>query len=426
MRPVASFSPSELDQPYGTNPLKNIAKGVRDAFCTASPTPFSQEGGPLQWLRDGTRSNLGCPPAPPPVAPPDRNYNTPQGKCAGAVVAFDVPYSYNIIRPDGTTQPFSSVAGQGAYPTPIVNIRESRAGGSIQFFADVGVPGTEGYRVQANVANIALPADNQYSGLQYQVNLRTISGDPDSCSNPAPTYPPSPPRDSPSSPPVINLPPLIYIPIKPEVKIPVTIKPNITINGGINFRIADSIDIQIGPKSVDVYINPTANIDLFPDAPSPGYELPPGVPDDPTGNAGNDGGSGECPDVDIDPVIDKLNQLLDCACDVDSNYQYVNGAVASGESGTILLPVDAYAVRLTLTDFPASPKKEWGGGAAPDVYYAGWTSKISFGGSRDREPIDYQEKTFLVDESTTAFSWTCRQFYSADVLIIRKVPVVNP
>ncbi|MGL5936069.1 MAG: hypothetical protein ACRCZI_10680, partial [Cetobacterium sp.] len=141
---------------------------------------------------------------------------------------------------------------------------------------------------------------------------------------------------------------------------------------------------------------------------------------------GSDGVSGDCPDVDLDPVIDKLNQLLDCACDDDSGFQFINGSVAEGNNGTILLPVDAYAVRVTLLDMPITPKKEWGGGQAPDVYYAGWTSMMAFGGSRLREPIDYQEKTFLVEPSTTAFSWTCRQFYTASVLVVRKVPIVNP
>ncbi|MGL5936071.1 MAG: hypothetical protein ACRCZI_10690, partial [Cetobacterium sp.] len=330
MKSVASYSPAELDQPYGNNPLKNIAKGVRDAFCSASPTPLSQEGAPLQWVRDGVRSGLGCPPSPPPSNPPDKRYNTPEAKCAGAVVKFNVVYSYTIVRPGKPPQPFSSIAGGGGIPTPVVNINVKTVGRAYQFFADYGVPGTDGYRVQANVATIVLPDAEITQGFQYSIELPVISGNANNCPNPSPTYPPSPPRNEPISPPAISLPPIIYIPIRPEVKIPVTIKPNITINGTVNFRVADSIDIQIGPKSVDIYINPEANIDIYPDAPLPGFELPPGFPDEPTGNGGSDGVSGDCPDVDLDPVIDKLNQLLDCACDDDSGFQFINGSVAEG------------------------------------------------------------------------------------------------
>lgn len=423
MQPIAKIPYPDLNDPDGNNPLANVARAVRDVACSLPPGPLGGEGAPLGWLRDGLRRSWGCPPPPPPPPNVDRPYNTPQGKCPGAIIRFDVPYSYTIIRPGEPPQPFSSVAGMAQFPTPIVNVRESRVGGGISFFGDVGVQGTASYRQNILLANVPVPAPEQITGLQYQVNMVPISGDPDNCSNPSPTYPPPPQRDSPNAPAPFVIPPIIIVPIRPEISVPVTIAPNFTINGGINFRVADSIDIQLGPDAVNIYINPDSGIDLFPDAPEPGFQLPPGFPDPPTGNGGSEGANGDCPEADLSEVIEKLDDLRECACDEPSDVDYVSNVVATGDNGSILLDEDVIAVRLTLTEFPRTPKTESGGGIAPSVYYAGWSSFTGFGGQTSRNPIDYAEKTYYRQKTDVAFTWTCRQGYSADIQVIRAIPL---
>jgi hypothetical protein len=421
MQPIRRYEYDKLGQDPN-DPLGNLVKAARDTVCTGTDPSNFPSNDPWNWLRAGVRAGWGCPLSPGNQNSPQQ-ITDPKGKCVGIRYRVTLSGTYeskqgtnwNPVNVSRVTEVWGAI---GAISRTI-----DSTGNQWIYTATVGAnasgtpqPNTELFRAFAN-------KDGTVRNANYSIDIVPANpSQPDSCQNPAPTYPTPPTRPTlPPSFPRINIPPVIVVPIKPSVNIKVDARVNITANGTVNLKLADAINLQFGPSGIDVYINPDSGIDIYPDSPSPGYELPPGTPDPPTGNNGSEGTDGDCPDVDLDPVIDKLNQLLDCACDDDGEFNTIVVPVLSGNSGSIVLNDNDIAVKVALIEVPDNPKIEWGGGSAPDVYYAGWTSFSSFDGQRDRTPIDYLSKVYFRKEGDTFFTWTCRQFYSASVSVVRRL-----
>ena len=85
-------------------------------------------------------------------------------------------------------------------------------------------------------------------------------------------------------------------------------------------------------------------------------------------------------------------------------------------SGTYGLKPNTRFVTLDISAKPSNPKYE-SGGAAPDVFYAGWAWYNAAGENYERMPIDAIAKAFAIQPRATGFSFTCRQGYTASVTV---------
>jgi hypothetical protein len=426
MKPILSIPYGTLNSPeFATNPIAPYARAARSVACLAtSPNPLGSSN-PFGALRDAIRKGWGCDPPPAPQEP--QPVPTPEGKCKGTIYIVTAVTRYEAKVSGNRWEPRESTAGGGGYRGIISNIVGNGQQGTQSWFLDSGQPGDSWYSTRVNFANTQNDSPDLIRGASTTISITPAPGQPQVCPTPEePTYPTFPPRGSPDSPVSPVIPPVIVIPVSPTVNVPVKVDVNISVNGNVNVRIGNQIDFNFNAGGIDVYINPTANIDLFPDAPAPGYELPPGYPDEPTGNGGNDGDEFGAINDQLDEVRELLEALKDCACDVETANTFVTVAVDDANNGSVLLGDDVIAVQLVLVRFPNTPKLEWGGGEAPDVYYAGWSSFTSFGAQGERTPIDYLSKIFFRKNSDSAFTWTCRQFYSARVSLIRRTPITPP
>lgn len=224
-------------------------------------------------------------------------------------------------------------------------------------------------------------------------------------------------------------PPVPPPPERQRIQQPITIAPGITINapivlvkptlnnnidvgveiavGGINFNFSlGGVEFNLNPTFAPVLVAPTVNLPPLP----PGTPRPPALP--PAG-----GGSADCPDVDLQPVLDAIRNERKYYG--TRNTTLIESVVGSGRGGNVALPTRTENVRVRITTDPLSVKEQAGSGA-PDVLYAGWCSS-----GRDRpgirNPINYRDTTFPVGENENRFTWTLYNGGNAEITAIHRV-----
>lgn len=213
-------------------------------------------------------------------------------------------------------------------------------------------------------------------------NVTRTGGFPDTCGDPKPVYPnPLPPPDafdrpSPIGPPgaVVNI---------PVTLIPTLIRPDISFRPEINVNVGP-INVNFNLGGVDINLNPTPttppqipSTDPRPNPPSP---VPPKSPQP---------GTAEC---DLDPVIELLEDIKDCACDTPKPI--LEQALGTTEGGCFTLPSGTVGVRVT-GNFSVRVKTQVGSGTAPDVRFAGWIAFGTANSPGQRIPLDFPSATFF-------------------------------
>lgn len=63
-------------------------------------------------------------------------------------------------------------------------------------------------------------------------------------------------------------------------------------------------------------------------------------------------------------------------------------------------------VEVVVTQKPANTKSQWGGGAAPNVYYCGWFEFLSDGSAFPRQPIHFENNIFKAPEGANGYAYT--------------------
>jgi len=69
------------------------------------------------------------------------------------------------------------------------------------------------------------------------------------------------------------------------------------------------------------------------------------------------------------------------------------------------------AVEVYLTEVPSNARTEWGGGDAPDVFYAGWFEWRSKGKTLPRQPIHFKQNRFLAPAGVDGYAYTLKAGY---------------
>ena len=119
------------------------------------------------------------------------------------------------------------------------------------------------------------------------------------------------------------------------------------------------------------------------------------------------------PPADLTEILDLLEDIEDCACKPEQTIQTM--FLGGGDSGSYSLPSQCIGVELNLIQVNQSAKFE-SGLAAPDVYYAGWSS-FGRGVGRDiRNPISYLFNWYKCQPEYDRFSFTCRIGYEAQAI----------
>jgi hypothetical protein len=181
--------------------------------------------------------------------------------------------------------------------------------------------------------------------------------------------------------------------------------------------IRPEFNVQVGPfqvvfasDGVDVNLNP------FPDVT---ITLPPGLdprptrptPKPPSGGEEDGGGGGEdCPDcffepTDLTEVLEKLDEIIECACQEEDKF--VTQSFGTAKGALVTVPTWIKSATLDVVNIGEGVRSQLGEGTAPDVFYLGW---CAFGvGSRlgERMPLSFGSNVFLSkSEGFTSFSYS--------------------
>lgn len=273
-------------------------------------------------------------------------------------------------------------------------------------------------------------------------SVSRMDNQPDSCGNPLPVHPPGvvPPEDFDWDG-VAPFPdgdrrvPVRIIPPQPQGD--VIIRPEINIEAGDVIVNVTGEGITFGvrnpapnlppnnnvPPGVPTGSNPPPNQPLFPPSSHPA-----------PGGGGDPGGGGNCPDVNLQPVLnaianvdadlktvgDNVILLLDCdRCKPEepeeSAYQRQSFGVA--QSRTIQLPPNSKYVELVVVERPSNAKVQFSP-SAQNVYYCGWQSFGHNAKADVRNPVHYEENIFLVPDGMTEFSYTLYAGFRAQLTAV--------
>lgn len=378
--------------PFGTGLIDN-SKGIFDDLC----------------------EDLAPPPAPPAPQFTGGQCNASKYSVTLSVVSYSgvgAPYAYNTRTDVFVVEVWGAIGGS-RMATPAVSDffgTQRRGYKTVEIFS------------RGNGANtIQVPGWYQFVGQGAGTlvscsitNVSPLPGFANNCGNPAPSYPP-PSAIAP------DLEGTAIIQVSPSVSVTVPVnivpvfapvigifRPEFNVNvGGINVNISGG-GFTFSPT---VEIAPNVNTPSDDPRITPPPALPIGQPS-----------SGTCPDVDLTPAIDKLDELLarpepcECVEPADSDDpKYINKTTSSGSlrSGSISLPRGTYKVRTLLTVQPGNVKSESGDTQA-DVIYAGWGRFRSAGSLGDRQPIDAESVQFIPpNNSQDTFTWVCRLGHEA-------------
>jgi len=366
-----------------------------DSFAAQAGEMISGDSGAAyrDWV------NSVCHPLNPGTGPffPEPASGINGGQCKGAPYRVNYQIQFNDGRPpiEQVFNAFGPISLGSNPPDSSQNVGIYLGG-----FDFAGNP------VQQTIQIIPLspPAGFHQSTFTIESVTRT-DGQPDNCGNQSRSRLPS---GQPSFPPsTTDLPSLPGYPDRPGL--PVSI-PNVTIPVGF---INPTVNINIGPIKV---VFDFRGASLFHNL---NLNVPINLNGNSTGNDGTNAGNGN-PDnpsssCDLKPVEDKLTELEDCVC---PTVVEVLSSVTYGvtNSGTYGLKPNTRFVTLDISAKPSNPKYE-SGGAAPDVFYAGWAWYNAAGENYERMPIDAIAKAFAIQPRATGFSFTCRQGYTASVTV---------
>jgi hypothetical protein len=204
---------------------------------------------------------------------------------------------------------------------------------------------------------------------------------------------------------------MVLAPVVPII--PVFIDADLNINADFNFDIRPTLqvgpfNIQIGPSNVEIYPSlPGRESPRLPpgsDRPNPDDPVPPTRPPAPSPPESGKGCESVWTKTQVAKVFSELDDIKECACDELGDEFVILGALSP--SATITIPKGKrIVVRITVNQVPVNAKKQWGGGSAPDVLYAGWWS-YGPNGAGERLPIHYFDQQVQIGNQPASFKVT--------------------
>lgn len=258
------------------------------------------------------------------------------------------------------------------------------------------------------------------------ISVQRTDGGNDNCGNPTPSYPYIVPPvnvvnntfNYTMNGGVVNL-PISIIPVYNDFEF--NLKPEINVDiGGLEFKFnIDGVDINVRNDIAFPSTNPASP---YPDGFNPPPKNPSGKPV---------GGGGDCPDLDLTPVLVRLDSidvvlegidenvelLLDCdRCDRKpaSSSSYARVTYPAAQSRTINLNAKSRWVLINIVQVPANAKVQ-SGEDNQDVYYAGWSYFRSGDQSLPRLPVHFLTNARETPEGAQQFAFTLAAGYTATV-----------
>lgn len=417
---MPTFTYGELAEDLGTatgDGLRNLANTAANAVCSAwrdyaaATSGFPDPTG-LGAFNNAMFSRL-CSPRGIEPSPPEEEFEG--GQCP---IAYSVTYQIGSSRPNGPnpTFPPNVVATIGPILGPI------RGGGVLPL---PGTPGKRGVifaQSQPNYPDGIVETwtdPNPSEGGRFDGSFCTVlsvvpadPSQPDVCGNPAPVFPPIVPPIN-----IFNFPVIVDVgglELDLDLEInPTIFAPEFAFKPEFNVGIGP-FQIVFNPDGVDIFLSPNLDINI---------NLPPGLdprspqpaPKPPTG-----GGSGECPpcicpDVDLEPIIDLLEDVKDCVCK-DEDFETVTFSELEG--GLITVPTWIRSVSVVITELGEGVRSQFGEGTAPDVLYVGWYAFGRGSALGDRKPLSFGSN-ILEDKSSkwSSFAFSLNFESVADVSI---------
>lgn len=403
--PLFNFDGLNSEQGTNTaNGLRNVANAAADLVCDMyqnAPTgvvPSFGDGIGIGAFTQGMLDSL-CRPRGKEPPPPARPFEG--GQCSG--VLYNVNVTYKSLEFAETTTVIQAMGPIGPAVETTVDdppftrftVKFSSGGGPISIIQGATKPGF-------GRINSVTRAD----------------GGTDNCGSPPIAYPTRPPvaSDYQRTSPVGFGGPTVNVPV---VIIPTLIKPEFNFRPEINVNVG-GLTVNITPDGIDVFLppNPVLPTPIPPggDVPSPIIDPrptpPPAIP--PRGQPV------QCPELDLTEVLEKLEDIEECACDGDFTIETIEYGLAKGR--TLVLPSGSFYVKVSISVTP-SVRYQVAEGDAPDVYYAGWYSFGSLGSHGLRSPISFAASGFFVPDGATTFSYSLVFNSTATVTIYRRIPV---
>lgn len=333
-------------------------------------------------------------------------------------------YSVNvqgIYGPDNT--PFNSEAFNLLGPIGGVAIRPNASGSRLEYV--VLCQPSSGFPLGqwAFLSQSPGQFDAELKPMRVTSFTVTPNDGVDNCGSPTPIFPPSFPPNS-------NITNNVNVNVGAGLTInaPITIIP---IRNSVDVEVRPQIQVNVGPFNVafdlgGVTVAP--NIVLPSDRVNPNPLPPPANYPSPVPPS-----TGDCPEVNLAPVISRLENLQDdvdelvevsedikeCSCPVPYQVQVIPAATADG--GIIDLPENTIAVYLNLIKIPENPKIQPGRGGARDQYFCGYYWFGVGNGSTERIPINTATNWFPAPRFATSFSWSLYSGYEAAVSIEKAI-----
>lgn len=409
-------------------PLSGFLEPVRNTVCSVA-------GGVQRLLSEGLNvgtdpligelERLICPPErfPVPVAPNP----VPGGQCpVGYLVDYTITFDNG--RGQGYNLERTSDVLAGAI-TGVVTTREVQPSNPT-FFNQIDSIGFAGGASLFKMQETTVGGGSTASAIIRQI--RRVDGQLDNCGDGLPTLPPPPPGAPP-------IPPNITVNIGgtnvllPFFFTPVIISPTLNFEPHLAIRVGP-IDIDLSLDGYDITSRPRpSRPPILPPSYPPGTPTaPPVYPSPPQTRPRNlppGGGGGDCPNVDISPVITRIDTaeanltlLLDCdRCVLDDPtlIGYQETLVFTGGSGRITLSSRCTLVKLNLVSQTNNLKSQ-AGVNADDVFYIGWQSFSQSQSNYIRQPIHYLQNIYRRPRQCTQFTFTCYNGIIAQVIEITK------
>ena len=327
-----------------------------------------------------------------------------------------VPAAFIDTTTTGTTQVWGPVTG-AFMAVPGTNSNLGLTWSGFQS-VELSCRGSGGSNIQA--PGVYSPYGRSAPTLQsVQVtSIVRVDGLPDSCGNPAPSYPPPS-----ATVPDLNSTTLIHINPTTTISVPITFTPTIAPVVGIfrpefNFNVGGiNVNLSIGGFTFSPTLEIPVNLPVpyFDPRSSPGVPRPINPPSN---------GSGSTP-FDPTAIITRLHrieqEIIDC-CAAAHPYSppplanIISTSLGSGQGGTFVLPPLTFRVDVQITTRPTREKVQIGV-LSPDVLFAGWARFSDGATTGKRQAIDSASTFFSPTERiANTFTYTLYTGYVATVI----------